>query len=268
MLSIEEKPEKAPAKPPCRVQSKTHDQALLSHLETAAENISSRKLNSLIRVLKRGVVEINSTSNALMQIFQETRSAEIFSIIYRLNMKRFVSRTMYVLKRYGALCDPQDIIQEVFLSIYRYADSFREEHEHSFRNWSHSIIRNAILKHLKRSCRFHGTSEKLPEITDDRYQSYALDTLIEREMYLEGSRLYCLSLSLYLHLYNTLLTPREKTALYKAEVENLPYKVAAASMGIKVENFKMTVCRAPKKIYKNADKDIRPRQTAGLGNVG
>ena len=40
-----------------------------------------------------------------------------------------------------------------------------------------------------------------------------------------------------------------RAALHKVEVENLSYKAAAASMGIRLENFKMVVCRARKKIF-------------------
>ena len=57
---------------------------------------------------------------------------------------------------------------------------------------------------------------------------------------------------LYLHFYQEAyrcLTPREKRALYLVEVDGAPYKEAAAELGVRVENLKMRIFRARRKIF-------------------
>jgi DNA-directed RNA polymerase specialized sigma24 family protein len=45
------------------------------------------------------------------------------------------------------------------------------------------------------------------------------------------------------------LTPREKRALYLVEVDVLPYKEVAAMLDVRVENLKMMIFRARRKVY-------------------
>ena len=57
---------------------------------------------------------------------------------------------------------------------------------------------------------------------------------------------------LYLHFYQEAyrcLTPREKRALYLVEVDDMPYKDAAAKLDVRVENLKMRIFRARRKIF-------------------
>lgn len=223
--------------------------ALLPYLREISTSLSSPNLEALIKGLERHRLPPGRIMNLLMCVYRDTRSVAVFNLLFEFNYKPFLSLIFSRLKRYGSLNDPQDILQEVFISIYRYPRSFREEHENSFRNWSHSIIRNAIFKHMKRMTNFPHMGEIDNEIPDNEEGASPLVKLVEKERRYEAGRLYCFSLHLYLHLYNTLLTPREKVALHKVEVENLPYKEASRSMGIKLENFKMVVCRARKKIF-------------------
>ena len=96
----------------------------------------------------------------------------------------------------------------------------------------------------------------------------AVERLEWKEHLLEGSKIYCLSLALYLHLYQLLLTPREKKALHKVEVENLTYRAAAEDMGIRLENFKMAVSRARKKIYYGFRSDLYFRRAQSMKTTG
>jgi RNA polymerase sigma factor (sigma-70 family) len=222
---------------------------LLSRLQEALKAAPSKRLKRLIRDLEREHLNRDQILNGLMASFSDTRSVAVYTLLYELNSRPFLSIIFSNLRRFGSLCDPQDIMQEVFLSIYRYPGSFRDEKEYAFRNWSLSIIRNAIFKYLKRNARHPSCFDFNQDLMDDSPMVSPVEKLIEQERRHEWGRIYCLSLSLYLSLYNTVLKEREKEALYRVEVENLSYKVAAESMGIKPENFKMVICRARKKIF-------------------
>ena len=42
-----------------------------------------------------------------------------------------------------------DILQEVFVNVYRYPHRFNCEREDAFRVWTATIVRNTVLKHLR-----------------------------------------------------------------------------------------------------------------------
>ena len=64
-------------------------------------------------------------------------------------------------------------------------------------------------------------------------------------------RVYMLVLCLYNDIYERELKDRDRRALHLVEVERLPYREAADQLGIRLENFKMIVCRARKKIFQS-----------------
>ena len=61
-------------------------------------------------------------------------------------------------------------------------------------------------------------------------------------------KVYQLLLSLYTHAYLHELKPRDRVALELVEVRGMGYREAADLLSIRLENFKMIVCRARKKI--------------------
>jgi len=168
---------------------------------------------------------------------------------------------------YGSLLDPQDVLQDVFLSIYRYSTGFREGKPHAFRNWSYSIIRNMIYKHLKQRGNHETDSEGFLEIVEDRNAVNPLSNLIQREGIKEFQKLYIYYLTLYLNIYNSSLTPRERKGLQLVEVDEKRYREASEIMGIKLENFKMVICRARKKILKRMNQMLGedPCETEACG---
>ena len=139
--------------------------ALNARLRSMANHLPLKSMEKLIRDLEG--LENGQVQNKLMELYRDTRSVEVYTLLYELSFKRFLSVVRSKLKRYGCLSDPQDILQDVFLSIYRYPRSFRAEHKNSFRNWSHSIIRNAIFKHLGKARQLGPFFELDGEYPDD-----------------------------------------------------------------------------------------------------
>ncbi|RMH00859.1 MAG: RNA polymerase sigma factor [Planctomycetota bacterium] len=199
----------------------------------------------------------DAVSTALMAAYKETASKEAFALLYELNHEDFLRLIYHHLKRSFYAVDPADVLQEVFFNVYRYPFKFKPDRTNAFRNWTHSIIRNTVLKHSRRAQRDRAlpigagereTEEQIPlELADDRAAN-PLDTTAEREAAEELVGAWRIYLHFYLEAYRC-LTPREKRVLYLVEVESLPYREAADRLGVRVENLKMMVFRARRKIF-------------------
>jgi RNA polymerase sigma factor (sigma-70 family) len=144
------------------------------------------------------------------------------------------------------------VLQEVFFNIYRYPHRFNAEREDAFRVWSAMIVRNTVLKHLRalgRGGRSEVPLEDLSEQPEVQTQS-PLTGAIERESTDECARVYLVYLHLYLRFYS-MLSERERAALHLVEVRESSYREAADELGIKLENLKMVIFRARRKIHRS-----------------
>lgn len=197
-------------------------------------------------------------STDLMRIYRDSASNEAFSLLYELNNEGVLRLIFHHLRRSFYAVDAADVLQEVFFNIYRYPFKFKPDRPSAFRNWTHSIIRNTVLKHSRRAQRNHAVSlstsaekeqrDELPLELEDLGSANPLDSTAEREAHEDLVGAWMLYLHYYLHAYRC-LTPREKRALYLVEVDGLPYKEAAAELEVRVENLKMMIFRARRKIH-------------------
>lgn len=197
-------------------------------------------------------------STDLMRIYRDSASNEAFSLLYELNNEGVMRLIFHHLRRSFYAVDAADVLQEVFFNIYRYPFKFKPDRPSAFRNWTHSIIRNTVLKHSRRAQRNHAVSlntsvereqrDELPLELEDPGAASPLESTAEREAHEDLVGAWMLYLHYYLHAYRC-LTPREKRALYLVEVDGLPYKEAAAELKVRVENLKMMIFRARRKIH-------------------
>jgi hypothetical protein len=74
--------------------------------------------------------------------------------------------------------------------------------------------------------------------------------VIEDESAIECTRVYLNYLYLYLRFYG-MLSEREQRAIQLVEVEGTSYRDAAQELGIKLENLKMVIFRARRKIHRS-----------------
>lgn len=217
-------------------------------------------LRKEIGSLENGDSSATRLSSILMDVFRAHNSVEAYTLLYQLNYRNFFLIIFNKIRYYRNFLDPKDILQDVFMSIFRYPHKFNCDKDNAFRNWSYSIIRNTILKHLnsRKACEF--STEILSEVLEDKRVYNPLTSLADEES-LEGFRkFYLVYLSLYLHIFHDILSEREKQSLHLVEVEGKRYREACDLMDIKLENFKMIVCRARKKIFR--------RLNQILGNPG
>jgi RNA polymerase sigma-70 factor (ECF subfamily) len=201
---------------------------------------------------RRSVEAVRDTvSTRLMESFRTAHGRGAFGLLYELNAQHLLVQVAGRLRRYGSKADPRDVLQEVFFNVYRYPHRFNAEREDAFRVWSAMIVRNTVLKHLRALGRA-GRSEVAMEDLSEQPETVSASPLsgaIEQESKAECARVYMNYLHLYLRFYG-MLSERERTALQMVEVEELSYRRAAEALGIKLENLKMVIFRARRKIHR------------------
>lgn len=214
--------------------------------------------------------ERDGVSTGLMEAYKQTGSQEAFALLYELNYEEFQRLVYHHLRRSYYPVDPADVLQEVFFNVYRYPFKFKPDRVTAFRNWTHSIIRNTVLKHSRKAQRnrtlsINGLGRDGEEGPALEPEDFRVETPLEittaresNETLIGAWRIY---LHFYLHAYRC-LTPREKRALYLVEVDGLPYREAAAALDVRVENLKMMVFRARRKIFSIMKRKFLAAQSA------
>jgi RNA polymerase sigma factor (sigma-70 family) len=190
-------------------------------------------------------------STRLMEAFRQSRGRGCFGLLYELNSQHLLVQVAGRLRRYASKADPRDVLQEVFFNIYRYPHRFNSEREDAFRVWSAMIVRNTVLKHLRSQGRGGRTEVPFEDLSDqpEMRPTSPLSGAIERESRTACLHAYFLILDKYLKFYGQ-LSSRERTALHRVEVEDFSYREAAEELGIKLENLKMVIFRARRKIFR------------------
>jgi RNA polymerase sigma factor (sigma-70 family) len=202
-------------------------------------------------------------STCLMDCYKNTGDAGVFALLFELSRASFLQAIQSKLRRSFHQVDAQDVLQEVFLNIYRYPHRFLADKADAFRGWGHRIARNTLLKFLKgqtRLAHFLELDEEVVQPEDlrtrrpDRVASEAEDAAVVNQAYV-------IYLQLYL-LHFTKLSPKERRALMLVEVDGVSYRDAAADLGIRLENLKMVVFRGRRKILRGMEQSLA--QLGGL----
>lgn len=199
----------------------------------------------------------DSVSTRLMEVFKLARSRQqesrgAFGLLYELNGQHLLTQVAARLRRYSSKADPRDVLQEVFFNVYRYPHRFNSAREDAFRVWSAMIVRNTVLKHLRslsRGGRSELNFEDVPEQSSGETDSPVAGA-IETESRDECARVFVTYLQLYLQFYS-MLSERERRALHLVEVDDRSYREASEELGIKLENLKMVIFRARRKIHRS-----------------
>jgi RNA polymerase sigma factor (sigma-70 family) len=197
---------------------------------------------------------VDWVSTILMDCFKDTGNTDVFELLHELNWQSFLYAIQCNLRRSYHHVDPQDVLQEVFLNIYRYPNRFLADRSDAFRGWGHRIARNTMLKFLKGQARlsvFQVIDEETMQPEDltarrpDRAASDAESAAVVDQAYLIYLELYMVNFAN--------LSPREQRALTIVEVEGRSYRDAAAELGIRLENLKMVIFRGRRKIFRGME---------------
>ena len=244
--------------------------SLRERLAEVARGAEGTDLGALVGILedpdRSGDSKRDGLSTRLMETFRLHRSRAAFGLLYQLNGQHLLQQVVGRLHRYQSKADPHDVLQEVFVNIYRYPHRFNCERDDAFRVWTATIVRNTVLKHLRslsRNGRVEVPFDDLPEPSGPLSRE-PLKGAIENESRSECERVYLTYLHLYLRFYR-MLSAREQRAIHLVEVQGLSYREAALELGIKLENLKMVIFRARRKIHRSMRRvfeglppDLRP----------
>lgn len=196
-------------------------------------------------------------STSLMDCYKQTGEPAVFALLYELNRASFLQAVQARLRRTYQHVDAQDVLQELFLNIYRYPHRFHADRADAFRGWGHRIARNTLLKFLKgqsRVAQFRDLDDEVVQPEDvrgprpDRAASDAESAVVV-------NRAYLLYLQLYLQHFGN-LSPKERRALTLVEVDGVSYRDAATDLGIRLENLKMVVFRGRRKIFRGMEQSL------------
>ncbi|MBI5852881.1 MAG: RNA polymerase sigma factor [Planctomycetes bacterium] len=194
---------------------------------------------------------------AVMNAFKDTGDSQVFALLHHLSEPSFRATILGKLRRTVTRLDVQDVLQEVFLNIYRYPHRFVAERADSYRNWGHTIVRNTLLKMLKgeaRRGRPASLDDDLVPQVDERAVS-PLRSAVDSESAITVDRAFLIYLNLYL-VHFAQLAEKEQRALTMVEVLGITYKDTAAELGIRLENLKMVIFRARRKILRGMTRTL------------
>jgi RNA polymerase sigma factor (sigma-70 family) len=239
----------------------------LAELEEEIGREARAKLEALVEDEERESESLrDALSTRLMEHFRVCQGRACFGLLYELNQHHLLIQVQGRLRRFQAKIDPNDVLQEVFFNVYRYPHRFDCSREDAFRVWSATIVRNTVLKCLrtmKRGGRAEVPFEDLTEHPEMRTKGPLVGAL-EKESSIQCHRVYLTYLQLYLRFYS-MLSERERRAIHMVEVDERSYREAAAELGIKLENLKMVIFRARRKIHRSMSRvfeglppDFRP----------
>ena len=215
----------------------------------------------LVATVARGLdCEVQALNNALMDTFRALKSVSAYTLLFELNARPFSLVAARIMRMTGSRADPNDILQEAFLAVYRYPTRFCPDKPNAFRNWSYSIIRNTVYRSLNKDSREGVPAEMLADVLADTSMSTPLEATARDEADIACRKVYGVFLALYMQAYHGELKDRDRLALQLVEVQKLGYRDAAERLDIRLENFKMVVCRARKKIIQYMVRVLGTRQ--------
>ena len=183
----------------------------------------------------------------LMALFRDFRSDEAFTALYEYAGAEVRGSVLRGLAGQRLRLDPQEVLQDVFVNIYRYAAGFRDEQPRSFRVWAGAIARNAARRKLGLRSRLsiHDLPDGVAEPVDPRWGPDQRLTCEEERRSITGA--WTLILGYYLAAYEE-LSPRDRLALDLIEVQGLSYVEGCARLKVGMSNMKMIMFRARKRI--------------------
>jgi RNA polymerase sigma factor (sigma-70 family) len=185
---------------------------------------------------------------ACMARFRDRRGSADFQALYDLASPPLLAWITGQVRSRRVALDPIELLQDVFVNIYRYARGFREEQPASFRVWSRRIATNVV----RRAClptSALGSLQALPQGFQEP-ADLALDpgdSASGVEEMRSLARAWMILLAHYAAAAAT-LRDRERRALELIEIRDFSYAQAAADLGVGPSNMKMIVFRARKRI--------------------
>lgn len=185
----------------------------------------------------------------LLERFARSGDRQGFEELAELAGPFLLRRASFELARCGSSIDENEVVQEALLNLFRYAHTFRPRVSHAFATWASRIVRNVVLRCLRKKRTLPTVSfDELDSIdVPDRSTGEPFRRLVEAE----DRRELASSLSLYLRVYFGAyqgLTDLQRRILHRVEIQGRNYRDVSHELGMRVEAVKMVVYRARKRL--------------------
>lgn len=193
-------------------------------------------------------------ATSLMEAFRRSGDAEVFECLVQWATPHLLARIRTRMRGCRSLCEPQEVLQDVLVNIYRYPDRFLASRAGAFAAWSTTIVDNAIRRRMRRTRRAVDVTLQAPEFLADCVDCGTLGpdrAAADHEACAATVAAYALVLQAYLRAFAT-LSPREQIVLRDVEVEGRRYAEVAARLAVRAEAVKMIVFRARKRMLGRA----------------
>lgn len=229
--------------------------SLLNWIEADLEGELLFSIRERVLALRENNKDLPEINNFLMTLYQVHRNKRIFSLLYHLNCRRLASIALRIL---GNEDDLPDAVQDIFLRIHYYADSFFSKEPWSFHKWSSGIARNASLRFLEDRKKKENLKIRCLEYT----RMLGLEALpmgqSEREppQIIIGKEEESL-VGVLIHYSNRFLTDSEKNLLFLTEHQNLSYKEISGALGIPRNQVGTYLARARSRRIRLMEKHLR-----------
>jgi RNA polymerase sigma factor (sigma-70 family) len=188
----------------------------------------------------------NRLATALMARYRDTRDAVAFEELYALSREGVLAWIKSLLGRELVHLDPNELLQDTFINVYRYPAAFRDDHAGSFRVWVRTIAGNV----LRRAAAQRGRALPIETTEPIELVDRKLGPVQEADNGEATDRLrraWALFLCLYAEAWKE-LSQRDRRTLHLVEVEGLSYQEAGALLAVGRSNMKMIVFRSRKRI--------------------
>lgn len=186
----------------------------------------------------------------LMDEFRQTGSEEVFERLFKLTSSQLMRRVRRRVRFAGDHLDPQELLQDAFVNIFRYPDRFDPSRPAAFRAWATTIVDNTVRRHLRRMRGGIELTLRPMEVLSQEADTHARPPeadMIAGESKEALARAYALFLAAYVSAFRQ-LSEREQFVLQMVEVRGVRYAELGRVLGVRPEAVKMVVFRARRRI--------------------
>lgn len=212
-----------------------------------SHRLSSRSLPPDVAREIAPAVDENLRATRLMASYRDTRDAAAFEQLYALTRESVLTWLKGLLGREQVALDPNELLQDTFINVYRYPSGFRDDHGGSYRVWVRTIAGNVLRRAAVRRARLQVQQQDVAplEPVDRSHGPVQLADEVEAAERLR--RAWVLFLLLYAEAWKE-LSQRDRRTLHLVEVEGLSYQQAGEVLAVGRSNMKMIVFRSRKRI--------------------
>ena len=244
---------------PLAAPARTETADARERIRNRAEALLAGHARSLHEVPGAAEAQDAALATALMDAFRATGDREVFDALVQWVAPQLFARVRSRLRTLGASYDPNEVLQDTFVNIYRYPDRFSASRPGAFMAWSSTIVDNAIRRQLRHVRRDAEVTLRPCEILAEHADVAAREPSSEAEDHEERestARAYAMVLQGYLMAFAT-MSERERFVLEMVEVRRMRYGELAGLLAIRAEALKMVVFRARKRILDRVEGLLR-----------